>query len=91
MKVILSVQARQGLTDIGDYIAQDDPLRARSFVRDLRNKATAIGKMPRAYPFVPRFEHRGIRRRPFGNYVIFYRIEDNRIAIILILHAARDY
>jgi plasmid stabilization system protein ParE len=51
----------------------------------------AIGKMPRAYPFVPRFEHRGIRRRTHGNYLIFYRIEDDRIAIIHILHAARDY
>jgi hypothetical protein len=28
--------------------------------------------MPGAFPLVPRYEHHGIRRRPFGDYVIFF-------------------
>jgi len=91
VKVVFSAQARQGLTEIGDYIALDNPTRARNFVRNLRQKALQIAHNPRLSPFMPRHEQTGIRRRPYGNYVIFYRIEDREIAIIHILHAARDY
>jgi plasmid stabilization system protein ParE len=38
---------------------------------------------------VPRHEHLGIRRRPFGNYLIFYRV--GAIEVVHVLHGARDY
>jgi len=91
MKVVFSGQAKAELREIGLYIARDNKPRAVSFVRELRAKAKQIGNAPRACPLLPGHEHRGIRRRPYGNYLIFYRIEDNRIAILHILHAARDY
>ncbi len=90
MKAILSDKAKNSITEIGEYIAEDNPRRAASFVRELRAKAMQIGNMPRAFPLMPRFEAQAIRRRPFGNYLIFYRIEDDRIFIIDILHAAQD-
>jgi toxin ParE1/3/4 len=40
---------------------------------------------------VPRYEHTGVRRRPYGNYLIFYRISDDRIEVLHVLHGARDY
>jgi plasmid stabilization system protein ParE len=43
--------------------------------------------MPLAYPLVPRYESRGIRRRPVGDYLIFYRLQDNRVEIVHILHS----
>ncbi len=33
----------------------------------------------------------GIRRRSYGDYLIFYRIDDEQISIVHILHGARDY
>jgi plasmid stabilization system protein ParE len=60
-------------------------------VRELRAKAQQLGDMPRTFPLVPRYEHHGIRRRPFGEYLIFYRVEEDRVAIVHILHGARDY
>jgi toxin ParE1/3/4 len=47
--------------------------------------------MPLAYPLVPRYESGGIRRRPVGDYLISYRLQDSRIEIVHILHGARDY
>jgi plasmid stabilization system protein ParE len=91
MKVVFSGQAKAGLREIGLYIARDNKPRAISFVRELRTKAVQIGNAPRAFPLLPGHEQRGIRRRSYGNYLIFDRIEDNRIAILQILHAARDY
>lgn len=91
MRVVLSKEARADLTRIGDRIAADNPVRASSFTHELREKARQIGDMPRGFPLVPRYEHAGIRRRPFGNYLIFYRIESDRITVTNILHGARDY
>jgi toxin ParE1/3/4 len=40
---------------------------------------------------VPRYEHVGIRRRPHGDYLIFYRIGVDTIDIVHILHGAQNY
>jgi plasmid stabilization system protein ParE len=47
--------------------------------------------MPSRYPLIPRYEERGIRRRPHGNYLIFYRIKADVVEILHILHGAMDY
>ncbi len=47
--------------------------------------------MPSAFPLVPRYEQHGIRRRPYGRYLIFYRIEDDRVSILHFLRGAIDY
>ena len=91
MRVVLSDQANARLREIALFIARDNRTRARSFVRELRAKAREIGDMPRAFPLVPRYEHQGIRRRTYRDYLIFYRIEDDRLVIIYILHGAMDY
>jgi toxin ParE1/3/4 len=91
VRVVFSQAPRIDLEQIGDYIARDNPNRAMTFVLELRVAALALGENPRAFPLVPRYERLGIGRRPFGNYLIFYRIEHNRVAIIHILHGARDY
>lgn len=91
MKVVLSVEARQDLQEIADYIAQANPGRARSFVRELVVKAHGIGDAPRGSELVARYRDLGIRRRPFGAYLIFYRVESSRVWVIRILHGSRDY
>jgi toxin ParE1/3/4 len=91
LKVILTSEARADLIRIGDYIASDNPVRARSFVQELRTKAKQLGDMPRGFPLVPRYEASGIRRRPYGSYLLFYRVEEDRIAVVHILHGAQDY
>jgi len=47
--------------------------------------------MPKAYQLVPRFEARGVRRVPHGDYLIFYRVIDDTVEVIHVLHGARDY
>jgi plasmid stabilization system protein ParE len=91
VKVVLSAAARLELEQIGDFIARDNPARARSFVAEIRAACLALGETPRAFPLVPRYERFGIRRRPFGNYLILYRVEQDRVSIVHVLHGARDY
>ncbi|OWK47324.1 type II toxin-antitoxin system RelE/ParE family toxin [Fimbriiglobus ruber] len=91
MKVVFSDAAKSDLTAIGNYIAEDNPHRALSFVKELHTATLALGDTPRAYPLIPRYENHGLRRRPIGNYSVFYQVETDRVLIVHILHAARDY
>jgi plasmid stabilization system protein ParE len=89
--VVLTPEAEFDLETIAQYIARDSVTKALSFVHELREKCLALAKAPRGYPLVPRYEHLGIRRRPFGNYLIFYRIGTEAIEGVHILPGARDY
>jgi toxin ParE1/3/4 len=91
MKVQLSSEARKDLIAIGDYIARDNPLRASTFVRELAKACLELSSTPLAYPIVQRYEAKGVRRRVYGNYQIFYRAAGNQVFVIRVLHGARDY
>ena len=91
MIVNVSNEAEHDLERIADYIAQDSPIRAVSFVRELRERCERLAEMPRAWPLVPRHEKSGIRRRVHGNYLIFYRIGKEAIEVVHVLHGAMDY
>jgi addiction module RelE/StbE family toxin len=89
--VTLTPDAESDLEAIAEYIARDNVTTALNFVHELREKCLALAQAPRAYPLVPRYQHRGIRRRPVGNYLIFYRIGTEAIQVVHVLHGARDY
>lgn len=91
MIVHLSAEAEYDLETIGDYIARDNPRRALSFLRELRSKCLDLADMPKRFPLVPRYEATGVRRRGYGDYLIFYRVEPERVIIIHILHGAQNY
>ena len=91
MMVHISAEAEADLESIGDYIARDNPMRAVSFVQELRAKCVDLSGMPDAFPLVPRYQRRGIRRRVHGNCLILYRIQNDRIVVIHVLHGAMDY
>ncbi len=94
MIVRLLPDAEDDLEAIGDYIARDAPLRAISFVAELREACNALAHMPLPFPLVPRYEGRGVRHRVHGNYQIFYRpvgAPVERVEVFHIIHGARDY
>jgi plasmid stabilization system protein ParE len=91
MIVLLADAAARDLEAIGDYIARDNPQRAVSFIRELREDCLGLAAFPERFPLVPRYEAQRIRRRVHGNYLIFYRVEADRIEVIHILNSAQDY
>jgi toxin ParE1/3/4 len=91
MIVVISDAAEAELEAIGDWIAEANPTRALSFVMELRRRYEALLDVPKGFPLVPRYEHLGIRRRPYGNYLIFYRVQNDAVEILHVLHGARDY
>jgi plasmid stabilization system protein ParE len=91
MRVVFALEAETGLERIGDYIAQDNPTRAASFVEELRDRALSLAHSPRAFPLIPRYEASGIRRRVHGQYLILYRADPDKIVILHVVHGAQDY
>jgi plasmid stabilization system protein ParE len=90
VKVVLVASAIADLESIADWIAADSPQRAASFIQLLRQRCLQLADTPRAYPLVPRYESEGIRRRPVGDYLIFYRLTGSVVEIVHVLHGARD-
>lgn len=81
--------AEEDLESIADYIAEDNPSRAVTFVQELRKKCRLLAEMPKSAPARPELGS-NIRSRPTGNYVIYYRPVSDGIEIIRILHGRRD-
>lgn len=80
MRVEISPLAERDLEAIGDFIADDNPLRAVSFVAELRMQCAEISKAPLACHARPELGE-GIRSCAYGNYVI---------RIVRVLHGAMD-
>ena len=91
MIVVISAEAESDLDEIASYIAERSAEIALNFLRELRERCESLADATRGYPLVPRYEHFGIRRRPFGNYLIFYRVGPGAIEVVHIIHGAREY
>jgi toxin ParE1/3/4 len=89
VRAILSPRAKADLVAIGDYIADDNPARAATFVDEVGARCQAIADAPHACTARPELG-RGIRACPHGSYLILYRSSGKEVQVIRILHAARD-
>jgi toxin ParE1/3/4 len=86
--VVFSRRADAELEQIGDWIARDNPLRAITFVEELREACVELGDNPQLYPLMS--DSGTLRKRPFQPYLILYRVRRKDVLIVSIWHSARD-
>lgn len=91
MKVRFTGPADADLEEIGDWIAQEDPLRATGFIAEIRKAAAALSRYGRRYPVVSQLAEQEIRKRSFRRYLIFYRMRATDVQILRIVHGSRDW
>jgi toxin ParE1/3/4 len=91
MIVRIAKEAETDLEAIGDHIASDNPVRALSFIRKIREACENLSSFPKRFPLVQRHEHSGLRKFSLGRYLIFYAPRQDEVVIVHILHAASDY
>ena len=89
MQLKFTPLAQRDLETIGDYIAEDNPKRAVTFVRELRDQCHKLLRMPQAYRLRPDIMN-NIRSSVYGRYVIYFSVDGNTMRIVRILHAAMD-
>lgn len=87
MKVVLTRLAESDLAQSGDWIARDNPRAAGRWIESALTECESLSANAERYP---RIGFADLRKRPFGDYVIFYRVTD-QVEIIRVLHAARDW
>jgi toxin ParE1/3/4 len=90
MPVVFTVRGERDLEEIGDYIAADNPSRAVSFIREIREHCAKIAASPLAYAARPELGE-GIRACVHGRYLILFQPEARDVLIVRVLHGARDY
>ena len=85
----LTPEAENDLDEITDFIAADDPAVAHRLIDSIEAKCQALAEMPGMgrgrEELAP-----NLRSSHVGNYIIFYRSEDEDIAVIRIIHGHRD-
>ncbi len=89
MHLVFSPDAAADLEEIGDFIARDNPVRAVSFVQELRDHCMRFRRQPGLGTLRPDLAE-GLRMVPHGRYLIFYRELEGVLRVERILHSARD-
>lgn len=89
MHCVFTARAEQDLEAIAAYIACDNPVRALSFVQEIRERCEKIVQIPQGYQFAPEYG-KEVRKVPFGDYLILYAVQDESVIILHIPHGARN-
>jgi len=89
MRVELSRLVATDLEDIGDWIAEDNPRRAVSFIREFREAFLKIGEGPLLYQLRPEIGE-DARLKTVGRYVILFRIDGDVVRIERVVFGGRD-
>ena len=93
-RVAFADTAEEGLLNIVDYIALDNPARAVSFVGEL---TVSVRKMLSAFPYSGKvvedfgFEQE-VRVWPYGDYNSYYHVIQDKqlVEVLFVFHASRD-
>jgi plasmid stabilization system protein ParE len=89
-KVVFTEAADECLLNIAEYIAQDNPIRAETFIEEI---IVSLRKTLSVFPLAgTRYEDIDIeiRRLPYKNYVSFYRVTNNVVEILFVFNSAQD-
>ncbi|MGC2620981.1 MAG: type II toxin-antitoxin system RelE/ParE family toxin [Acidobacteriaceae bacterium] len=89
MRVTVSRFVPGDLEAIADYIARDNPARALTFIREIREEILRIGRNPRTYRMRPEIG-KDARLAVTGHYVILFRITAKAVRIERIVCGGRD-
>jgi plasmid stabilization system protein ParE len=89
MRVELSSFIESDLEAIADYIAQDNPMRAISFIREIREELRLVGQDPLLYQFRPEIGE-DARLAVVGRYVILFHIVGEVVRIERVIFGGRD-
>lgn len=86
MKIRWSPLAIDRVSEIADYIAQEDPFAAEKWVRSVFDRVEQVKDFSKSGRYVPEINRKDIRELIYSNYRIIYRIENTRVSILTVRH-----
>jgi addiction module RelE/StbE family toxin len=90
MKVRWTNEALDRLVEIEDFIAQDNPRRARRFVTALIEEGESLSKNARRGRTVPEISSPDIREVIVRNYRVIYRLQPGQVEILTVFEGHRQ-
>lgn len=91
VKLRWSKLAISDLDDIIAYISLDSEESVKLFVAKIIHTAETTATFPYSGRIVPELNDEQIREKVFHNIRIIYRMKDNIMEVIRVLHSARDF
>lgn len=88
-RLVILPAARTDMIEIGDFIAQDNPGRALSFLAEIEAKMRQAAEHPASFPARDDV-HKGLRSARHGRYLIFFLDAGEDVQIVRVLHGSRD-
>jgi len=85
-----SLEARQDLQGIHDYIAADDSAAALRLVERIGQSCQILAENP-LIGVACEFLAKRLRMTVVGNYIIFHRPDDDGAEIVRVIHGARNW
>ena len=89
MRIEVSSLVEGDLDEIADYIAQENPRWALSFLREIREQILALGRRPLRFRVRTELEE-DARVALVGRYGILFRIHDDAVRVERVVYVAHD-
>ena len=89
MNVFWTETARANLREIKQHIAQRSPRYALRMVEKILARGDSLSSQPQLGPMVLEYEDPSLRELFEHPYRIIYRVEDQYVAIVTVIHSAR--
>ncbi len=89
MQLELSRFIEGDLDEVSDFISQDNPIRAVTFIKEIRTKFNEIRSNPLAYQLRPDIGKEA-RMATLGSYAILFRVRGKKIRIERVTYGGRD-
>jgi addiction module RelE/StbE family toxin len=87
MRIIWAPLAVDRVSEIAEYIAQDNATAAENWTDTIFAKVEQLKSFPESGRIVPETDNQKIRELIYSNYRIIYRIEGKQIFILTVRHA----
>jgi plasmid stabilization system protein ParE len=88
LPVVLRPEASRDAAEARDHLETQQAGRGQAFLDRLNEVLARIGAMPEIYAVVWR-NLRAARLRQF-TYVVYYRVHDDRVEVLAVMHGSRD-
>lgn len=89
MRVHWTNNAIEHLANIYEYIALNSPTYAKKMVDRITRRSAQIGDQPFSGRKVPEYQANDIRELIEKPYRIFYRVKQDQIDVVAVIHGAR--
>ena len=87
--VVWTEPAWEDLATAADYIARDSETYAATFVQEVRDAAASLTQFAERGHVVPEFGEEAIRELLVRPYRLVYKIVDDQVLVLALIHGAR--